>query len=117
MSRSKQKGTAAETAVVNYLRDHGFGTAERRALAGKNDLGDILTGPGLAWEIKAHKRYAIPEWLNETEDERENADAEFGILIVKPVGVGAANVGKWWFILTVDQGVAMLRDAGYGDPR
>ncbi len=41
MSKSKQKGTAAETAVVKYLKANGFPKAERRALQGNLDKGDI----------------------------------------------------------------------------
>ena len=45
-------GTAAESAVVKVLREHGFPHAERRALHGSIDLGDITGTPGLAWEVK-----------------------------------------------------------------
>lgn len=117
MSKSKQKGTAAETAVVNYLRDNGFPTAERRALAGNNDLGDILTGPGLAWEVKNHGVYKFPEWIAETADERDNADADYGVLVVKPRGVGTTRTGDWWCVLPLEQMAQLLRDAGYGDQR
>lgn len=117
MSKSKQKGTAAETAVVNYLRDHGFPGAERRALAGGADKGDLFTGPGLCWEVKAHKKYAIPAWLTETGIETINARADYGVLVVKPVGVGTTRTGDWWCVLTLEQLTNLLRDAGYGDPR
>ena len=116
MSKSKQKGTSAETAVVTFLRDHGFPTAERRALSGGADKGDILAGPGLVWEVKAHtKGYDFPAWMRETETERLNALANLGILVVKPVGVGAANTGQWWTVLPLAQLTQLLRDAGYGD--
>lgn len=39
MSKSKDIGTAAETAVVKVLRVHGFPYAERRALM----IHDVLT--------------------------------------------------------------------------
>jgi hypothetical protein len=41
MSKAKAKGTSAETAVVKFLIDNGFPYAERRALNGALDLGDI----------------------------------------------------------------------------
>ena len=115
MSKQRQKGTLAETALIGYLRDNGFGGAERRALHGAHDQGDVTGTPGICWEVKNHKRYAIPEWLDETADEAHNADADHGILIVKPNGVGTTRVGDWWAILTVDQVVQLLRQAGYGD--
>src|SRR5690606_27104000 len=56
MSRSKDIGTRAETAVVRYLRANGFEHAERRALRGRQDAGDITGTPGICWEVKARKR-------------------------------------------------------------
>ena len=50
MSRNKQKGTSFETLVADFLTDNGFPYAERRALAGVNDKGDITGTPGLVWE-------------------------------------------------------------------
>ena len=47
MNKPKRIGTAAETAVTRYARTAGFPLAERRALAGGADLGDILLAPGV----------------------------------------------------------------------
>ena len=115
MSKAKQKGTSAESALVKYLQANGFPMAERRALTGSLDQGDITGTPCLAWEVKNHKAYHIPEWLRETEIETGNANADFGILAVKPNGVGLGNAGQWWAIMTMDQMVKLLREAGYGD--
>ena len=115
MSKAKQKGTSAESALVKYLQANGFPMAERRALTGSLDQGDITGTPCLAWEVKNHKAYHIPEWLRETEIETGNAKADFGILAVKPNGVGLGNAGQWWAIMTMDQMVKLLREEGYGD--
>lgn len=117
MSKAKAKGTAYENMVVDYLRDTYWPFAERRALAGRNDMGDITGTPNLVWEVKSGSRLAIPEWLAETEAERALAKAEFGILVVKPKGVGAANVGRWWSLLPLYQQTDLLRMAGFGGPR
>ena len=117
MSKAKAKGTAAETALVNWLREHGFPGAERRALGGGGfgeDLGDITGTPCLAWEVKNHKSYKFPEWLQETKIETENAKADFGILVVKPNGVGLSRPGDWWAMMKVEDIVNLLREAGYG---
>jgi hypothetical protein len=37
MSASRRKGTAWESRVVEYLKEHGFPYAERRALCGTSD--------------------------------------------------------------------------------
>lgn len=45
-NRSKNKGTAWETAVVKWLLDGGFPDATRKTLGGKFDPGDIEPVPG-----------------------------------------------------------------------
>jgi hypothetical protein len=111
MSRNKQKGTAFETQIVRYLADNGFPHAERRALAGVNDLGDITGTPGIVWECKNHKTLAFSEWLTEAETERVNAGADFGIVIAKRRGRGDA--ADQYAVLTVEHLVWLLKQAGY----
>jgi hypothetical protein len=143
----KNIGTAGETAVVRVFRHNGFPGAERRALRGTLDCGD-LTGLGpLCVEVKAGKAAKtasdgqVAAWLAETETERINARAEFGILVMARSGIGAANAGRWWAVmdmgdlhalmlkrpiaeprsglqpvrLHLDGAIALLRRAGYGD--
>lgn len=103
-ARPKDIGTAAETAVVRYLRDHGFPLAERRALHGSTDLGDITGTPGLVWEVKGGEAAKtasdgqIAAWMDETEMERTNAGAAYGFLIVAR---RQKNVRDWWAALDV----------------
>ncbi|MDN3356041.1 hypothetical protein [Actinomadura sp. DC4] len=107
MSKSKDIGTRAETAVVRFLRAHGFPQAERRALAGVHDLGDIIGTVGICWEVKARNRPVtdgqINAWLAETETERINSGADIGVLVVRRPGVGEANAGRWWTAMRLDQ--------------
>lgn len=114
MSRNKAKGTSAETAVVNYLIARGYIHAERRALAGVNDKGDVAGLPGVCIEVKAHKTYSIPAWLKELAVEKVNSKAQVGILVVKPVGVGSTNTGAWWAIMPLEQAVDLLDRSGAG---
>ena len=103
--RPKDIGTAAETAVVKYLRNHGFAGAERRALAGTFDLGDIVGIVGVCVEVKGGKAAEsagdgqVAQWLDETERERVNAGADIGLLVMKRKGVGSENAGRWWAVL------------------
>ena len=105
MNRPKAIGTAAETAVVRALRRLGFPHAERRALTGTLDQGDITGCPGIVWEVKggtAAKTASdgqVAEWLAETERERVNAQAEVGVLVLQRAGVGAANANRWWVVM------------------
>lgn len=117
MSKAKAKGTQAENFLVNYLRSRFWPFAERRAQSGRNDTGDVTGTPNLVWEMKSGARLDVPGWLTETEQERARAGAEFGILVIKPKGLGEASVGRWWAILPMDQMTDLLRMAGFGGPR
>lgn len=88
---SKAKGTRFETSVCLYLRDVlGDPRIERRALHGTHDMGDIYGifahGFSVIVEAKAHSnvtRSLVSEWRRQTIDERENADADAALLVVK----------------------------------
>ena len=114
-NKSKEKGTAAETAVVRVLRTHGFPHAERRTLKGIYDQGDITGCIGLCFEVKggdAAKNASdnqITAWLAETETERVNAGADIGILVVQRRGIGPGNADRWWAILRLGQVAALSR--------
>ena len=110
MSKAKQKGTLAETAVVQYLKSF-FPRAERRPLYGVHDMGDITGVPHVVFEVKNQRMYKIPAWIKETEIERNNAEATFGILIVKPNGIGVSKVEEWWAIVPLSQMVELLQKA------
>ena len=112
--RPKDIGTRAETAVVRYLAAHGWPLAERRALHGTQDLGDITGTPGLVWEVKGGEASQDPSdkqieaWLTETEVERYHAGATYGILICQR---RRKSAGLWWAWLHTD----MLAQLASGD--
>lgn len=149
VNRPKNIGTAAETAVVNTCRRLGFPGAERRALHGATDLGDILLCPGVVLEVKggaAAKDASdldIERWLDETETEWTNANAEVAVLVVQRRGAGAPNAHRWWawwrlgwltttlgydeprntepwddapIRMRLDDALHVIRAAGYGNP-
>lgn len=85
MNASKAKGTRAETAVVNYLREQGFVSAHRKVLSGNKDKGDVQITPWCIAEVKAHATVTdglIEQWLIETETEQGNSGALEAVLIV-----------------------------------
>lgn len=111
MSKQRQKGTLHESNVVAFLRDNGFPYAERRALNGQYDKGDVTgTGP-LVWECKNQKTILLSEWLNETEAERVNAAADFGVLVIKRRGIWDA--GQSYAVMPLEAIVRLLKQAGY----
>ena len=128
-NRSKNIGTSAETHVVRYLQANGFEHADRRALKGSLDVGDILVCPGLIVEVKAGAAAEnasdgqLRLWCQETEREKVNAKAETAFLVVKRSGHGVAKMGGW-FVVQNDGGmlttfrlgeyVTFLKALGYG---
>ncbi|MFF9898476.1 hypothetical protein [Streptomyces longispororuber] len=108
MSRSKAKGTAAETAVVRFLRAVGFTQAERRTLSGVQDRGDIAGLPGVVIEVKNCARDQLPAWLAEAERERDNDHASLGVVWHKRRGT--TDPGAWFVTMSGTQFVALLRE-------
>lgn len=106
MNRSKAKGTAVETALVDYLKDAGFPDARRKPLTGSLDQGDVdLT---IHPTIIAECKYAsgktgvkLTEWMRELGKEVDNAKATFGILVAKQAGAGDQSIGRWVTACTI----------------
>lgn len=102
MNKSKNIGTAAESACVTYARAHGYPLAERLALAGSQDLGDVRLTAFVHLEVKGgHAAEAasdaqIEAWMLELERELGHAGAIAGALITKRRGYGAQRAEHWW---------------------
>ena len=111
MSINKKRGTNFETTVVKFLRTAGFPYAERRALHGNLDKGDVTGCGPLVFECKAAKRFELTAWLQETEQERINANADFGVLVVKRQGFGTGE-GQY-AVMRLDEMARLLKQAGY----
>lgn len=108
MSASKQKGTAAETAIVNFLRTSGFLQAERRTLGGAHDRGDIAGIPGVVIEVKNCARQELGGWIAEAELERDNDGASLGVVWHKRRGKGSP--ADWFVTMSGAQFADLLRD-------
>lgn len=108
MSKAKNIGTRAETAVRNYLLTRGYDElqARRNVLSGSQDEGDIwLNDPEsglIVFEIKGGdmaKKASFEQcvkWLEEAERERDNAGGNYGFLVTQRAGVGYPRSGEWW---------------------
>lgn len=108
MSKSKNIGTRAETAVRNYLLSVGYSelAAHRNVLKGSDDEGDVWlredTRGLIVFEVKGGKAAKeashgqIQKWFAEAETERDNAHANFGFLVTQRAGVGYPRAGEWW---------------------
>ena len=107
-NRSKQKGTTFESDVVAFLQAHGYPHAERRALAGNVDKGDI-TGLGPRWviECKAVREITLASFVDEAEVERGNAGADYGVAVVKRRG---KNVAEAYCVVPLRVMVEMMKE-------
>ena len=105
-NRSKQKGTTFESDVVACLQAHGYPHAERRALAGNVDKGDI-TGLGPRWviECKAVREITLASFVDEAEVERGNAGADYGVAVVKRRG---KNVSQAYAVMPLEKFVELM---------
>lgn len=112
MSKAKDIGTRAETAVRNYLLSVGYDplTAHRNVLKGSDDEGDVWLRDErglIVFEVKggnsaktaSHNQVA--KWFDEAETEKKNAKAEYGFLVTQRAGVGYPRAGEWWAYVTV----------------
>lgn len=90
---SKAKGTAAETRVVKYLRSFGI-QAERKALSGSKDCGDIQVvafgyGHDLVFEVKSGiqtenpSRGQIAEWMRQAVEEGKNSGCHAALVVAR----------------------------------
>jgi len=110
MSAAKAKGTAAETAVVRFLQANGYPHAERRALAGFLDRGDVAGIPGLVIEVKTAARMELAQWVTE---------AKLEATPVRPVallGPDGRDSGKTTWEQVSDLGVVWHKRRGKGSP-
>jgi len=103
---SKAKGTAAESAVVKLAQSFGL-AAERRALAGAADQGDVwIDGGRIVAEVKSRRKWwtwtEVDKWMREAEKEAlQSPKCDAAVLVVKRPGSGAARAGDWFAWITV----------------
>lgn len=111
MSAQRTKGTRWENAVVCALHDAGFVHAERRALRGAADRGDITGIPGLVIEAKNHRRAELAQWVDEAAAERDRDGARYAAVWHHRRGKAAAEDG--FVTMTGADFLRLLADA-YG---
>lgn len=111
MSASRRKGTGWESAIVDYLKKNGVVHAERRALNGAKDRGDIAGIVGVVIEAKAEKAITLAAYVKETEAERLNDNARHGVAWIKRVG--KSSPADAYVLMTGEGLMRLLADAGY----
>lgn len=122
-NKSKQKGTKAETNVVKFLEGNGI-KAERKALHGSNDLGDVHVSGNIEMilEVKAGKqtenpnRTQIEEWMRQARTEGDNAELPVALVVVRyRRAIKDANVyyydkvADYWVFMYLDEFIDKLK--------
>lgn len=124
VNKPKAIGTAAESAVVKYIKSLGFDalSVTRKTLSGNNDLGDVWWNTHLGLVVIEVKGGAtaknasynqIAAWFNEAEAEASNAAMQMSgwitpLLVTQRSGIGHANAGDWWVWLYSDDYLNIL---------
>lgn len=111
MTRSRDVGTRWESAVVTYLQAHGWPHAERRALAGGKDRGDVAGVAGVCVEAKAAREHQLAAFMKETLTEKTNSGARVAVCWLKRRG--KTSPGDAYVVMTGAQFVELLQEAGY----
>jgi Holliday junction resolvase len=106
-SSEKRKGNAAERAVVEYFKAHGYPQARRTQAGTRHDIGDIDGIPDTAIEVKNHARLALAEWLTQLEAEIEAKGVSNGVVIVKRRG--KTDPGQWYAVTPLHLWLELLR--------
>jgi glycosylphosphatidylinositol transamidase (GPIT) subunit GPI8 len=80
---AKAKGTAWESALVGYLREHHNPGAHRNVQMGSRDIGDIDGYYLHALEAKAEKAITLADYIAQANREAIHAGMPFGCAVVK----------------------------------
>ena len=116
---AKQKGTAFETLIKDYLNSVGFRDAHRTALKSGADTGDIngirngLTNTQVAIQCKNQKSHNISGWLNDTVEQAARLGDGLPVLVVKRAGKGKSAVGDNYAIMRLDDLISLLKVGGF----
>ncbi|MFD5504629.1 hypothetical protein ACFWJS_33800 [Streptomyces sp. NPDC127061] len=88
---SKAKGTAWESDIVGYLRDHHNDRTHRNVQMGRLDIGDIDGYYLHALEAKAEKTITLSDYIAQANREAVNAGQPYGCAVVKRRMKGVAD--------------------------
>lgn len=109
---ARKAGSWFERIVADYLCEYVDDRIDRRVKTGNKDRGDVggvraFKGGRVVVECKDRGGIVeIGAWLNETETERGNDDAEIGVVVAKRRG--KAHPGDQVVLMTLRDLVALL---------
>lgn len=80
----REIGTAWEVTAATYANSEGF-PLERRALAGRRDLGDLMGRPGWVIGCKSEQTIRLSTYMNEIRDQKDNTLRRNGGAVACPL--------------------------------
>ena len=105
----KRRGYESQRIVADYLREHGWPYAEP---AGAGRPGTDVTGiVGVDVEVKARRDLDLNAVTRQIQA-RLRSDC-IGLGVIRPDGYGPATVASWPVVMTLEQAVQLLKEAGY----
>jgi len=107
----KRRGRDTELLAARYLAENGWPYAMPTG-AGASGI-DITGTPGLAWEVKA--RTGFDPMANLRQAVGNAGEHNLPLVLLRPNGVGRAQIGSWPVFTTLNHMIALLRTAGFGD--
>jgi hypothetical protein len=105
----KRRGYESQRIVADYLRANGWPYAEP---AGAGRPGTDVTGVvGVDIEVKARRDLDLNAVTRQIQARlREDV---IGVGVIRPDGYGPATVAGWPVVMTLEQAVRLLKEAGY----
>lgn len=104
-NRNKAKGTAWETAIVNFLREAGI-VASRVVQHGRFDEGDIHVEGDYVIEAKNVQKIDLASFVEQAQSEALNAKRPFFAAVIKRRG---KNASQGYVVTTLENWVALVR--------
>ena len=113
-NRMKMKGDRAERAAKDIAAASGFPWCERLKAGDQRDKGDLWLAPGVMAQVKDRKTIALRQWLGELTEQKSNARADLGVLVVKLSAPGKPPI--WAAVMEFEPWLKLARQAGWGQP-
>lgn len=104
---SRRKGRRWENAVVAWLNDNGFPSAQRNEYVNAQ-AGDILGLPSWSLECKSGQRLDLAAWVDQARIQAVTADCPYYAVIAKRKGV--TDPGGAYVVHTLDNFARWLRE-------
>lgn len=111
----QRRGRRTQELVAQDL--HHSGTFPGAYAGNKSEPGrDIKRTPGWSIEVKATRDGSLTGAIRQADANAELAD-DYSAVIWRPDGYGETRINNWVVAMPYGDWKALLRDAGYGDPR